>query len=219
MQYRNTTKNPQKDMWYGVGSLWLIFSHDVILDKSNVLYRTMHYDLTLNGVAAFENKQVYEISFTCKRPGAYTTGFGYPAPRSAMGKIFIDVESYAVLRFEVQIIRKPVTKKKWHGQVLDPYGTQLIQTYKEVEGKYFLNYSRQLHFGRYNYPQVAKSYDFLDMRELVSTEVMKSPVRNLTTSVMQIKTKSVVEDAAFWQSHNYQVEDNVREAYKLMKRE
>lgn len=216
LQYRNTTKNPQKDIWYGIGSLWLMFSHDVILDKRNVLHHPAYYQLTLKGITSFENKRVYEIGFDCNRPGSYTTGFGYPSPLSATGKIFIDVDTYAVLRFEALIRRKPYSKKKWKGAVLDPFGTHLVQTYRQLNGKYFLNYSKQLHFGAWSYPDPKRNYKYLEIRELLSTEIVTEAVRELTTSVMKIKTKTVAEDANFWLKHNFQVEDNVKDAYKLL---
>ncbi|MEQ9168798.1 MAG: erythromycin esterase family protein, partial [Fulvivirga sp.] len=84
LQYRDTLKKPAKG-WHGVGSLWLMHAHDVIMDKGNVLFRTGAYNLEIKEILEFEGRKVYNIFFECKRPSAYTTGFGYPAPESASG--------------------------------------------------------------------------------------------------------------------------------------
>jgi erythromycin esterase-like protein len=139
LQFRNTTNNEdRRNSWAGIGSLWLIYTHDLILDKDNVLHRSAYYDLTLNGITFYENRKVYDISFDCKRPGSYTTGFGYPSPISASGKIFIDVNTYSVLKIETIIQRQSYKSKRRPDWLHDPYGHQVIQTYKEFNGKYCL---------------------------------------------------------------------------------
>lgn len=216
LQFRNTTQNPDKDAWAGTGSLWLMYTHDAVMDKDNALHRSSYYDLTLLGVTAYEDKRVYEIAFECKRPGAFTTGFGYPAPLQATGKIYIEVGTYAVLRMETLILRKPYHLKKRPHVVQDPYGHQLIQTYRQVNGKYFLNYSRQVHFGRWRDVHAGWQYRDISVRELLSTEISLKPEKQMTRSLSNIKSVPVKEDAAFWSSHNVVVQDNVAELLKLI---
>ena len=189
LQFRNTTNNEdRKNTWAGVGSLWLIYTHDLVLDKDNVLHRSRYYDLILNGITVYENRRVYDISFDCKKPGAYTTGFGYPSPISASGKIYIDVNNYSVLKIETFIQRKSYKNKKRPNMLLDPYGHQLIQTYKEYDGKYFLNYSKQVHFSRWTNIQKNSSSRHLSIRELLSTGIITSSTKSLTMSLTNIKS-------------------------------
>lgn len=218
LQFRNTTDNSDKDIWSGVGSLWLVYTHDAVLDKDNVLHRSGFYDLSLLGISAYENKRVYEIAFSCKRPGAFTTGFGYPSPISATGKIYIEVGSFAVLKVETLIYRRPYQGKKNPHLRQDPYGHQLVQTYKEVDGKYMLNYSRHVHFGKWHNSKENWSYRSLSVRELLSTEVNLQPVSSSMGSLTSIKSRPVEEDVDFWNHHNTVIHDDVKDLLKLIER-
>lgn len=217
LQFRNTTKNQEKDLWSGVGSLWLMLTHDVVLDKDNVLHRPGYYELSVIGKTVLENRLVYEISFDCKRPGAFTTGFGYPGPLSAKGRIFVDVANFAVLKFEILIYRKPYSSRKYPHLRYDPYGHQLIQTYKQHNGKYFLNYSKQVSFYKILNSKTEKHFNYAHIKELLSTEITlgeKDISKKLSLS--SIKNKIPTEEPAFWQNHNIVVEDKVAEIYKLL---
>ncbi len=217
LQFRNTTNNEdRKNSWAGIGSLWLIYTHDLILDKDNVLHRPAYYDLTLNGITFYENRKVYDISFDCKKPGAYTTGFGYPSPISASGKIFIDVSTYSVLKIETLIQRKSYKSKRRPNLLLDPYGHQLVQTYKEYDGKYFLNYSKQVHFSKWTNTQTNLSDRHLDIRELLSTDIITKSTESLTIALTNIKSVPTKEDPNFWTNHNFKLEDNVEDSYELL---
>lgn len=217
LQFRNTTNNDDnRDTWAGVGSLWLVYTHDLILDKDNVLHRPAYYDLTLNGITMYEGQKVYDISFDCKKPGAYTTGFGYPAPISASGKIFIDVDTYSVLKIETLIQRQSYKSKRRPNLLIDPYGHQLIQSYKIYEGKYFLNYSKQIYFSKWINTKTNYSARNLEIRELLSTDIIPKPTEYITVPLTNIKSVQVNEDPYFWVSHNIKVEDSVLECYKLL---
>ncbi len=217
LQFRNTTNNEDnKNAWAGVGSLWLIYTHDLILDKDNVLHRSAYYDLTLNGITMYENRKVYDISFDCKKPGSYTTGFGYPSPLSARGRIFIDVNSYTVLKVETLIQRQSYTSKRRPNLVIDPYGHQLIQSYKEYEGKYFLNYSKQVYFSKLTNTLTNSSSRHLEIRELLSTDIIPKSTESLTVSLTNIKSVRTKIDNNFWMNHNIKLEDNIQGSYELL---
>jgi erythromycin esterase-like protein len=218
LQFRNTTNNEdRRNSWAGIGSLWLIYTHDLILEKDNVLHRSAYYDLALNGITLYENRKVYDISFDCKRPGSYTTGFGYPSPISASGKIFIDVNTYSVLKIET-IIQRQSHKSRSRRQpdwLHDPWGHQVIQTYKEFNGKYFLNYSKQVHYGKWTNTKTNFSYNSMEIRELLSTEIITKSTESVTTSLTNIKSVPTKEAPNFWINHNFKLEDNLEESYKL----
>lgn len=214
LQFRNTTNNADdKNSWFGIGSLWLVYGHDLILDKHNVLHLPAYYDLTLNGITFYENKKVYDIVFDCKKTGAYTTGFGYPSPLSASGRIFIDVNTYAVLKFETLIQRQPYKSKRRPNLMIDPYGHQLVQIYKEFNGKYFLNYSKQVHFGKWTNIKTKRAERTLEIRELLSTDIITKPNESMTISLTNIKSVPVKVDLNFWQNHNLKIEDNLADSY------
>jgi len=216
LQFRNTTNNEdRRNSWAGIGSLWLIYTHDLILDKDNVLHRSAYYDLKLNGITFFENRKVYDISFDCKKPGSYTTGFGYPSPISATGKIFIDVNTYTVLKIETIIQRQSYKSKRRPNWLQDPYGHQIIQTYKEYDGKYFLNYSKQVHYGKWTNTKTSFSYNSIEIRELLSTDILTKSTESITTSLTNIKSSPTKETPSFWTNHNLKLEDNLEESYKI----
>jgi hypothetical protein len=217
LQFRNTTKNEDtSNSWDGVGSLWLLYTHDIILDKDNVLHRPTYYDLTLNGITIYENRKVYDITFDCKRPGAYTTGYGYPSPISASGKIFIDINTYSVLKVETLIQRKSYKNKRRPNYLNDPFGHQLIQTYKEYDGKFFLNYSKQLHYGKWTNTKTNTSNRYLEIRELLSTEISTKPTNAITVGLKYIKSIPSKQDENFWINHNIILEDNIVDSYEFL---
>jgi erythromycin esterase-like protein len=219
LQFRNTTQNQEKDLWSGVGSLWLIFTHDVVLNKDNVLHRPAYYDLSLTGKTILENRLVYEITFDCKRPGAFTTGFGYPGPLSAKGKIFVDVANFAVLKFEILIYRKPYSSRKYPHLRYDLYGHQLIQTYKQHNGRYFLNYSKQVSFYKLLNSKTAKHFNYAHIKELLSTEIaLGEKDISKKVNLTNIKSAKLIEDSTFWENHNWVIEDKPREIYKLLEK-
>lgn len=215
LQFRNTTSNIAEDMWAGVGSVWLVLTHDLVLDKSNVLHRPSYYDLNLEGIQIFEGRRVFEITFDCKRPGSFTTGFGYPSPISASGKLFIDAETYAVLRLETNVSRKPHRSKRLPHFTHDPYGHHIIQVYKQIEGKYLLSYSRQVNYGIWTNSISKTSAKNVFIREMLLTEVFKSYSTEIAIPLSSIKSAPVATDKVFWERHNSQTKDDVEKLYRF----
>jgi erythromycin esterase-like protein len=217
LQFRNTTNNENKnDPWQGVGSLWLIFGHDLLLTNCNALHRSSYYNYTLNDITLYEDRKVYDISFDCKKPGSYTTGFGYPSPISTSGKIFIDAITYAVLKIEIDIRRQDYASKKLPHFINDPNGHLIIQTYKEYNGKYFLNYTKQVYYERWTNTSNASALNYIEIRELLSTDIITQSTDSVTTSLEYIKTVPIKESPNFWQNHNFKMEDNLEEVYHLI---
>lgn len=203
LQYRNTTGNPSKDKWRGVGSMWLVLTHDVIFDKANVLNRTNAYDLKIEGIKQFEDQFVYEISFECNNPSAVTVGFGFPAPEAATGTIYINTSDYAVVKYEVCVPRKESTSKK-HKSTIYPWGHRLIQTYKNYRGKYFLNTSISYNYYHYSYSDGHPDSDYSYISILNSTQIETENVKVIKRPVQSIAVdKKIAEDQTFWNTFNY----------------
>ena len=219
LQFRNTTQNASNYKWGGVGAIWLMYSHNMIIQKSNALHRVAFYNYTHSGVTVLENRQVYKISFECKRPMSFTTGYGYPAPAAASGTLFIDKENFAVLKMEMRVRRKPQVRKNNPNLVTDPWMHYQVETYKEFKGKYFLNSSRQLHYSRFNDLQKNTQVRFLQTMELLSTAINTAPAPPLEWSLLKIKSSLPKEDANFWNVHSFSVEEPGAQLYKLFEQQ
>lgn len=133
----NTDIYEKRKFQNGVGDLWVILNRDIILSKSNVLYRTGSYDLKKDKILNYENQKVYKINFTNNSPGSYSTGYGYPAPIASSGSIYISSENYAVLKYEHTIERAEYETKRTKKLIKQNHN--IVQTYKNINGKYFFN--------------------------------------------------------------------------------
>lgn len=218
LQFRNTTGNSRLNKWSGVGSLWLMYTHNMILEKSNALHRNAFYTYTKEGITELDGREVYRIGFSCKRPMAYTTGFGYPAPLSASGTFYIDAENYALVRTEVFIRRKPIISKKNPGRVTDPWIHYLSEIYKPYKGRYYLYAARQLHYSKQRQAGSDTGLRFLDINELLSTGINVQRDIPLQLPLSEIKAQKIPDDPEFWHTHNFQVADHYQELYRMFEK-
>src|SRR5690606_13122639 len=183
LQFKNGTDNHNKDKWSGIGNLWVQLNRDVVLSKANVLYRTNSYDLENKETIEYDGKLVYKIIFTNNSPGVYSTGYGYPSPIISQGTIYIDTENFAVVRYEHCVVRQKNQNK--NQKYLSQTYHKIIETYKEINGKYVLNFFKQI--DKTNYLKedkiVATTYrNFYLMSEDVEIEHIKKydrPIINL----------------------------------------
>ncbi len=209
LQFRNVTQNPYKDGWGGVGGMILVYSHDIILDKNNVLYKTAAYNLELTNITKYDDDEVYEITFTNKRPSAYTTGYGYPAPVSSIGKLYISSESFAILRYEHCIERKPYKPKKNNPYRSENVKYKLIQTFKRYNDRYFIHHTKHVFlYDKINLKTLESTHHTKSM-DILSSEIYTEEVIPLEKPIAHIKAgMKVVEDPEFWNNHNIVLEDN-----------
>lgn len=180
---RANTTIYEKDKWYGVGSMWVVLNRDIILSKTNVLYRTGSYDLKKHRTLNYEGKKVYQINFTNNSPGSYSTGFGYPAPVTSFGSIYIDTENYTVLKYEHHIERPEYETKKSEKLVKQHHN--IVQTYKKVNGKYF-----------FNVLEITTTAKIFSMEhELLNTKYFMDKIvsQNIETNAVHALTKPLIE--------------------------
>lgn len=207
-QLRNTTNNYSSDKLKGVGNLWVTIIRDIILSKANVLYHTGSYDLTKESSIDYDGKTVYQISFTNNSPGSFSTGYGYPAPLASSGVIYIDTESFAVLYYEHCVEReknKPkrsdYTSKRYH---------KIVQSYKEVNGKYFINSYKVI--DKYDvYTEIDDTflYSSYVINNLLSTDIEIQNVKTFIRPLRDIKQKITLDtETVFWQQNSFYIEDN-----------
>ena len=132
-ELRNTTKNYSKNERSGIGNLWPFLIRDIILSKTNVLYRSSSYKLKKERSIYYNGRKVYKISFVNTSPGPYSTGYGHPSPLASNGVIYIDKQNFAVLYYEHCVARKKYTSKRYKYKIQRFH--KIIQSYKEVNGK------------------------------------------------------------------------------------
>jgi hypothetical protein len=207
LQLRNTTNNRSQDEWFGAGSIWKIFTHDIILDNNNILHKSSAYTVEISNITEFDGQTVYEISFVCTRPSAVTTGFGFPDPESTSGKIYIMENDYAIVKFEHCIKRKPYDYKKSDFRSVD-WTVLLVQSYKRYNGKYFLHHSKQIHSQNLLNVATGKKDKIVEIYDLLSASVNVENVTPIKTEIDRvIKGSTIKEDKSFWKNHNTVIED------------
>ncbi|MVO08842.1 hypothetical protein GOQ30_06650 [Flavobacterium sp. TP390] len=196
-------KTPNKADRFRFSSSFGLFSllnRDLITEKANALYRSSSYNYTKEGFETIKGKKAYKISFVNTSPGSYSTGYGYPAPKSSKGYIYIDCETFAVLQFEHCVEREPF-------DLIDKSGNnfafiyKVIVTYQYINGSCFLDQLTEVvkntvtnkkdpnYVNVYFYVYSLKSAH-IDVENL---EIIKEPIK-LNFGI----NTPFKEDAAFW---------------------
>ncbi|VXB16635.1 putative outer membrane protein [Flavobacterium sp. 9AF] len=182
---------------YGLFSL---LNRDLITEKANALYRSGSYNYKNEGFETIKGKKTYKISFVNTSPGSHSTGFGYPAPKSSKGYIYIDCETFAVLQFEHCVEREPFDLKDNSGQNF-AFIYKIIVTYQYSNGNYFLdelimidkntvtNKKDPNYINVYFHVNSLKS-DYIDVANL---EIIKEPIKLNFGANTTFK-----EDVTFW---------------------
>lgn len=209
LQFRNVTQNHSKEAWAGVGGMWLVYSHDLIMNKNNVLYKTSAYDLEISNVTTYNEEEVYEITFTNKSPSSYNTGYGHPAPISSHGKLFISAESFAVLRHEHCVARRSLKPRRNGLYKMENVHYKIINTFKQYNGKYFIHHTKHVYLSDKINLTTQESEPFTKSLDILSSEIYTEEILPLEKPIAHIKAGMiVVEDSEFWDNHNIVLEDS-----------
>ena len=189
---------------YGkINNFAFIFDRDIILSKSNVLYKTSSYNLKKEGVLIYNDRKVYKISFINNSPGTYSTGYGYPAPKKSSGIIYIDTKTFAVLKYEHCVVRKPFEMKKQPDKIAQLMH-KIIFTYKLFEGKYFINYCNVIDKSiiTSKTENLILSENFL-VNNVMSTDINTSDLEKIERPLLKINQNTTLqEDSEFWKKNN-----------------
>ena len=197
---------------------WLYDSWDndpiLIVNSPLTLNRLKHYEFTLLGSKGFGDRRVFEIDFNCTNPNIFTAG--YASLQSYSGKIFIDTEDYAVVRFEADIFQTPTeyTSKKAVKRFGQPYRFEPrykdIYQYRKVGGHYLLDYSKnEGQFGFFNPVTNEKISSKYEMEEI---QVLNSSTENITRleeSLTQTDGEKVY-DPDFWNNLNVVLKSKIK---------
>ncbi|HFG0576324.1 erythromycin esterase family protein [Flavobacterium psychrophilum] len=208
-QIRNTTNNLSQEQYaQGSNGLWLVLDKNLILSKENVLFRTSSYDLKKEGVVIYNNKRVYKISFINNSPGSYSTGFGYPAPKSSSGILYIDSESFAVLRYEHCVEREVFSPKSKPNNPIQQFH-KIIETYKLVNGKYFLNYSSKTDkMVKLNDPDINSWKEYYLVYNLMSLDIEINNIQKINRPIEKLtQNVELLDNKEFWNNNLFNLED------------
>ncbi len=187
-----------------VSLLFDVVKNPYVLIASTDLY---NYDFTVSDIKTVDNKLMYEVSF---KPRVIDPD--YPM---YFGKYFIDVKSLGVSSVEFSLdmsdpekAARMFVKKKPIGVKITPTNTSYIVTYKEMNGRYFFNYSRSEMTFKCNWKKKLFNSNYSVMAELAITDWSMKPAEKFT-SKESLKKTSVFEeevtaftDDNFWGDHN-----------------
>ena len=139
----NTTNsfNTKRSAHAGIKNIWASLSRDLVLSKTNVLYKTSSYNLKKEGILKYDGQDVYKISFINNSPGGSSTGYGDPAVEKSSGYIYIDKETFAVLKYEHCITRLKHHYEKYKYKVQTTH--KINESYKKVGGFYYINFLKE----------------------------------------------------------------------------
>ncbi len=189
---------------------WLLWSDDPVLTTRNPLEAgaMRKYTLTLKGQTQYNNRSVYEVGFVCNRPNAFTTPYGYPAPDSYEGTVYVDTENFAVVKYEAFTTRSPyeLTKAKHFKRFgLTQPATHYakhhdVYQYEEVKGTYFLKYARRESTTDLVLRDSQQKHQWQDTHELLTTSVELARPQVLQTTLMEVDAKVPYREE-FWNSY------------------
>ncbi len=200
---------------------WLLWSHDPVLTTDNPLEPGpgRQYTLTLLGQTEYDGHSVYEVGFVCARPSAYTTPYGYPAPESYRGTVYITTDTYAVVKYEAFTVRTPyaIDKPKDLRRLGLTAPTSRRRThhdvyqYEQLRGTYYLRYARHDDEQVYADPATgARQQTQRDCLELLATSFTQDKPVVLQTTGLRVDP-TVPYRPEFWDSYQVLVPATVKE--------
>jgi hypothetical protein len=208
LQFGGDQHKIAKENWKGIGYFGVVIFRNVLLSNRNVLYETSSFDLKKEGTLEYNGKKAYVISFTNLSPDIFSTGFGDPSPKSVTGFIYIDTISFAVVKFEQYVILTPYRPNE-SDDIRIESALKITQTYKLVNGKYFINYCNEKvennYYSKTDRKLVSKSNTNYDLMSVdINTDNVEIITRPIDRLKLDVKLK---EDPEYWKNNNFILED------------
>jgi hypothetical protein len=213
LSFKNSSKNSVGEKWDGVGALWLSIYRNVVLSKNNVLHKPRYYELEIGDIYEYDNYEIYKIEFRCLKPIVASTGYGYPAPISAWGYVYITSEDYSVIEYEMIIDRSNMQDKRDKNNNIICQKIRIFQKFKKNNtGSLYCNYSQlyvnsnvenernQITRNYYKFQEFSSYYFTNDADELT---MLKTPLIDIKNG-LQLKNKGKEN----WLNKNYLPESN-----------
>jgi hypothetical protein len=208
LQFGGDSYKIAKENWKGIGYFGVVIFRNILLSNQNVLYETSSFDLKKEGTLEYNGKKVYVISFINPAPDVFSTGFGDPSPQSVTGFIYIDTISFAVVKFEQYVVLTPYRPNE-SDDIRIESALKITQTYKLVNGKYFINYCNEKvednYYSKTDRKLVSKSNTNYD---LMSVDIITDNVEIITRPIDRLKLDvKLKEDPEYWKKNNFILED------------
>lgn len=208
LQFRKKVNSETIENWKGVGYFGVVIFRNLMLSNQNLLYETKDFELKKEGTTTYGGKNVYVISFTNLNPTIFSTGFGNPAPQSAIGFIYIETDSFAIVKFEQYVVLKR-DRSNDNDNVVIESSLKITQTYKNINGSYFINYCNEKvessYFSLVDKKQISTVKSNYD---LMSEDIITENVLVIKRSIDRLKLDAKVsEDAEYWKNNNYIIEN------------
>lgn len=194
-----------------ISDMWQIWARDPVLTTRNPLSEGpgSHFTFTRVGETEYNGRLIHEIRFECRKPNAFTTPYAYPSPASFEGRLFIDADNYAVVKYEafttwdtLRIKNKKVLRRfGFDGPVRESRRAYDVYQYEQTGGQYYLKYSR--HYYPTDFVRVAtgQKITHIEAYDLLTTSLeLQRPVvlqQSLTHATGQVPYRE-----EFWS--NYQ---------------
>ncbi len=190
-----------------VSLLFDVVKNPYVLISSTDLY---NYDFEVSDIKTVDNKLMYEVSF---KPRVIDPD--YPMYN---GKYFIDVKSLGVSSVEFSLdltdpakATRMFVKKKPMGVKITPTNTSYFVTYKEMNGRYFFNYSRSEMKFKCNWKKKLFNSNYTVMAELAITDWSTKPAQKFSNKESLKKTAVFEEEVTAFTDDNFWGEYNTIE--------
>ncbi|WP_374174651.1 carboxypeptidase-like regulatory domain-containing protein [Flavobacterium tructae] len=212
VQFREKVNSVTIENWKGIGYFGVVIFRNILLSNQNLLYETKDFELKKEGTTTYGGKKVYVISFTNLNPTVFSTGFGNPAPKSAIGFIYIETDSYAIVKFEQYVVLKR-DRSNDSDDIWIESSLKIIQTYKNVNGRYFINYCNEKVESSYYSLAAKKQISVVNSNyDLMSEDIITDNVSVIQRPVDRLKLDAKVsEDVEYWKNNNFIMESKKME--------
>jgi hypothetical protein len=186
-----------------------------------------YFDFTLTGIVKVNDRNNYVIDFDQNGAMDYSV---------YQGKIYIDVDSYAITGVDFRIREKSLDeaakvliKKKPTTMKMDVLSGNYLVNYREIDGKWVLNYVRSEVVFKSKWDKKLFKSVITTMFEMAITDrntenIEKFPYK-ITAKYSDILAEQVgsFEDADFWGEYNYikpdeSIEVAIKKLNKKLKR-
>ncbi|WP_291869885.1 erythromycin esterase family protein [Maribacter sp.] len=189
--------------WDKFGDMVFAFNRGVILSKANILYRTSSFELLKKNIVNYDGRKVYKINFVNKNPGGFSTSYG--GVKSSSGIIYIDTESFAILKYDHCVIQKPFDLKKNKDKTVER-SFNVVFTYKKTGDFYYIFHSHiteKTTSTSKSDPNIAQNIYFTTT-DLLSTEINSLNVSRIKQPLYTMsRPKNDDANKLFWMKNNF----------------
>ncbi|WP_299317871.1 hypothetical protein [uncultured Maribacter sp.] len=182
-----------------------MFNWDLLLSKSNVLYRTKSYSLTKVGVIDYNNKEVYKIRFVEKSPNNLASYRGHSAIKESSGLIYIDKGNYAVLRYEHCIKKEPSELNNYPGKIVEQNQKILFSCKQKADKSHYIRHGQVIE----EIILTSKNDDAIKNQIITKQEILSIHYKpsNITKIKQPLSSISVLENSKrssnFWRRNPF----------------